>query len=171
MKLSPSLAALSLPLISSGAVAADLSVKFELPRLNVAEYHKPYVAIWIERADQSVASSLAVLYDVKMKNREGEKWLKDLRSWWRKAGREATMPIDGVSGATRPPGAHTMKFDAARHGLDKLPAGDYTLVVEAARESGGREVVKVPFNWTGKGKLGASAAGKDELGAVSLQMQ
>ena len=40
MKLSPSLA-LTLPLLSGGAVAADLSVKFELPHLNVAEYHKP----------------------------------------------------------------------------------------------------------------------------------
>jgi hypothetical protein len=170
MKLSHSLL-LSLPLASSWAVGADLSVKFELPRLNVAEYHKPYVAIWIERADQTVASNLAVLYDLKLKNREGEKWLKDLRTWWRKAGREATMPIDGVSGATRPPGAHTMKFDGARHGLDKLPAGDYTLVVEASRESGGREVVKLPFNWAGKGKVAASAAGKDELGAVSLQIQ
>jgi len=170
MKLSHSLL-LSLPLASSWAVGAELSVKFELPRLNVAEYHKPYVAIWIERADQSVASNLAVLYDLKLKNREGEKWLKDLRTWWRKAGREATMPIDGVSGATRPPGAHTMKFEGARHGLDTLPAGDYTLVVEASRESGGREVVKLPFNWAGKGKVAASAAGKDELGAVSLQIQ
>ncbi|KFC72828.1 DUF2271 domain-containing protein [Massilia sp. LC238] len=170
MKLSHSLL-LTLPFASSWAVGADLSVKFELPRLNVAEYHKPYVAIWIERADQTVASNLAVLYDLKLKNREGEKWLKDLRTWWRKAGREATMPIDGVSGATRPPGAHTMKFDGARHGLDKLPAGDYTLVVEASRESGGREVVKLPFNWAGKGKVAASAAGKDELGAVSLQIQ
>lgn len=170
MKLSHSLL-LTLPLASSWAVGAELSVKFELPRLNVAEYHKPYVAIWIERADQSVASNLAVLYDLKLKNREGEKWLKDLRTWWRKAGREAAMPIDGVSGATRPPGAHTMKFDGARHGLDKLPAGDYTLVVEASRESGGREVVKLPFNWAGKGKVAASAAGKDELGAVSLQIQ
>ncbi|MFC0253605.1 DUF2271 domain-containing protein [Massilia consociata] len=170
MKLSHSLA-LTLPLASSWAMGADLSVKFELPRLNVAEYHKPYVAIWLERADQSVAANLAVLYDVKMKNREGEKWLKDLRTWWRKAGREASMPIDGVSGATRAPGTHTMKFDAARSGLDKLPAGDYTLVVEASRESGGREVVKLPFNWAGKGKASASAAGKDELGAVSLQIQ
>ncbi|BDT60261.1 hypothetical protein MasN3_37550 [Massilia varians] len=170
MKLSHSLL-LTLPFASSWAVAADLSVKFELPRLNVAEYHKPYVALWIERADQSVAANLAVLYDLKLKNREGEKWLKDLRTWWRKAGREATMPIDGVSGATRPPGAHTMKFDGARHGLDKLAAGDYTLVVEASRESGGREVVKLPFNWAGKGKVAASAVGKDELGAVSLQIQ
>lgn len=170
MKLSRSLL-LTLPLASGWAMGADLSVKFELPRLNVAEYHKPYVAIWIERADQGVAANLAVLYDVKMKNREGEKWLKDLRTWWRKAGREASMPIDGVSGATRPPGTHTMKFDAARHGLDKLPAGAYTLVVEASRESGGREVLKLPFNWAGKGKAGASAAGKHELGAVSLQVQ
>ena len=170
MKLSHSLL-LTLPLASSWAMGADLSVKFELPRLNVAEYHKPYVAIWIERADQTVASNLAVLYDVKMKDREGEKWLKDLRTWWRKAGREATMPIDGVSSATRPPGGHTMKFAPARTGLDKLPAGDYTLVVEASRESGGREVVKLPFNWAGKGKVAASTAGKDELGAVSLQIQ
>lgn len=170
MKLSHSLL-LTLPLVSSWAVGADLSVKFELPRLNVAEYHKPYVAVWIERADQSVGSNLAVLYDLKLKNREGEKWLKDLRTWWRKAGREASMPIDGVSGATRAPGTHTMKFDAPRNGLDKLPAGDYTLVLEAARESGGREVVKLPFHWAGKGKASASAAGKHELGAVSLQIQ
>lgn len=162
---------LSLPLASGWAVAADLSVKFNLPQLNVAEYHKPYVAIWIERADQSVVSNLAVLYDTKMKDRGGEKWLKDLRSWWRKAGREATLPIDGVSGATRPAGSHTMTFDGAKHGLDKLPAGEYRLMVEAAREAGGRELVKVPFNWSGKGRLAANAAGKEELGAVSLQIQ
>ena len=172
MKLSHSLAiGLTLPLASSWAVAADLSVKFELPRLNVAEYHKPYVAIWIENADQTIASNLAVLYDVKMKDKGGEKWVKDLRTWWRKAGRDAALPIDGVSGATRPPGAHTMKFDAARNKLDQLPAGDYKLVVEAAREAGGRELVRVPFTWAGKGKLAADAAGKEELGAVSLQVQ
>ena len=162
---------LTLPLASSWAMAADLSVKFDLPQLNVAEYHKPYVAIWIERADQSVASNLALLYDVKKKDNAGEKWVKDLRTWWRKAGREATLPIDGVSGATRAAGSHTLNFNAARNGLDKLPAGEYKLVVEAAREAGGRELVKVPFNWAGKGKLAANAAGKEELGAVSLQIQ
>lgn len=170
MKLSHSLA-LTLPLASGWAMAADLSVKFDVPQLNVAEYHKPYVAIWIEAPDQAVAANLAVLYDVKMKDKGGEKWVKDLRTWWRKAGRDATLPIDGVSGATRAPGTHTMKFNAAANGLDKLPAGEYKLVVEAARESGGREVVKVPFNWAGKGKLAANAAGKEELGAVSLQIQ
>lgn len=171
MKLSPSLAALSLPLISSGALAADLSVKFELPQMNVAEYHKPYVAIWIEHADQSVASTLAVLYDVKKKDNAGEKWVKDMRTWWRKAGREAQLPIDGVSGATRAAGTHTMSFGPARTGIDKLPAGDYKLVIEAAREAGGRELVRVPFTLPAKGKVAASANGKEELGAVSIEIK
>lgn len=169
MKLSHSLV-LTLPLVSGWAVAADLSVKFDLSQLNVAEYHKPYVAIWLERADQSVAANLAVLYDLK-KDAAGDKWVKDLRTWWRKAGRDAKFPLDGVSGATRPAGSQTMKFDGAKHGLDKLPAGDYKLVVEASREAGGRELVKVPFTWTGKGKVAANAAGKEELGAVALELQ
>jgi len=171
MKLSPSLAVLSLPLLSSGALAADLSVKFELPQMNVAEYHKPYVAIWIERADQSVASTLAVLYDVKKKDNAGEKWVKDMRTWWRKAGRETTLPMDGVSGATRAAGSHTMSFGPARTGIDKLPAGDYKLVIEAAREAGGRELVRVPFTLPAKGKVAASANGKEELGAVSIEIK
>ena len=168
MKLSP---ALALPLVSNGAMAADLTVKFELPQLNVAEYHKPYVAMWIEKADGAVASTLSVLYDVKKKDNGGEKWVKDLRTWWRKAGRETQLPIDGVSGATRAAGSHTMSFGPARTGIDKLPAGDYKLVIEAAREAGGRELVRVPFTLPAKGKVAASASGKEELGAVSIEIK
>jgi hypothetical protein len=170
MKLSHSLA-LTLPLASSWAMAADLTVKFELPQLNVAEYHKPYVAIWIERADQSVVNTLAVLYDVKKRDNAGTKWVKDLRTWWRKAGRDVTLPMDGVSGATRTAGVQTLTIPAARAGLDKLPAGDYKLVIEAAREAGGRELVRVPFHWAPKSNVAAAFAGKEELGAVSLAIQ
>src|SRR5690349_6564816 len=170
MKLSPSLA-LTLPLLSGSAVAADLSVKFDLPQLNVAEYHKPYVAMWIEKGDGAVASTLAVLYDVKKKDNAGEKWVKDMRTWWRKAGRDTQLPIDGVSGATRAAGTHTLSFGPARTGIDKLPAGDYKLVIEAAREAGGRELVRVPFTLPARGKVAATANGKEELGAVSLNIQ
>ena len=168
MKLSHSLA-LTLPLASSWAMAADLTVKFELPQLNVAEYHKPYVAIWIERADQSVASTLAVLYDVKKKDNAGEKWVKDMRTWWRKAGRDLAMPADGVSGATRAPGAVSLSFPALKANLDKLPAGEYAVVVEAAREAGGREVVRVPVKWPAK--QSAKVSGKEELGVVSVEVK
>ena len=169
MKLQHTLA-LTLPMLSSWAVAADLTVKFEIPQLNVAEYHRPYVAMWIERADQSVASNLAVLYDVKKKDNGGTKWVKDLRQWWRKAGRELELPMDGVSGATRTTGTQSMTFGPARTQFDKLPAGDYKLVIEAAREAGGRELVRIPFTLPAKPGMVASAKGKEELGAVSLQV-
>ena len=167
MKLSRSLA-LTLPLASSWAMAADLSVKFDLPQLNVAEYHKPYVAIWIERPDDTVATTLAVLYDVRKRDNGGLKYVKDLRTWWRKAGRDVTLPLDGVSGATRTAGTQALTFPGNKSGLDQLPAGDYKLVIEAAREAGGREVVRVPFTWPAKGKAEASASGKEELGNVTV---
>ena len=107
------------------ALAADLNVKVEIPRLNVAEYHKPYVAMWVERADQGPVQTLAVWYDGKLKENEGTKWLKDMRQWWRKAGRDLNMPADGISGATRAPGEHTVSFRDGKNPLGKLPAGDY----------------------------------------------
>src|SRR5512132_2313771 len=59
-----SIVRIALPVVVSGllttqALAADLSVNIEIPVLNVAEYHRPYVAMWIERANQSVAANLA----------------------------------------------------------------------------------------------------------------
>ena len=153
------------------AWAADLAVKVEIPRLTVAEYHRPYTALWIEKADQSFATNLAVWYDLKMKNSEGTKWLKDMRQWWRKSGRELQMPVDGLSGATRAPGEHTLTFAGAKSPLDKLPAGEYAVVVEAAREVGGRELVRVPFTWPPTAAQSNQAKGEHELGAVSVAIK
>ncbi len=80
-------------LLGSSAMAADLVVKLEVPKLNVAEYHRPYVAIWIERQDQTFAGNLAVWYDLKKRDNEGVKWLKDMRQWWRRSGRDFG-PVD-----------------------------------------------------------------------------
>jgi hypothetical protein len=155
-------------LFSTRVAAADLSVEIEIPRLDVTEYHRPYVAVWIEGADQKVAANLAVWYDLKLKNNEGTKWLKDMRQWWRKTGRDLTMPMDGVSGATRPAGAHEVTFPAGTAPLAALAPGSYVLVVEAAREVGGRELLRVPFEWPlAKGTVG-KAQGAHELGAVTL---
>lgn len=149
--------------------AADLTVSVEIPRLTVAEYHKPYVAMWVEKPDQSVASNLALWYDFDMKDNEGTKWLRDLRSWWRKAGRDLSFPVDGLTGATRAPGTHKASFGAAK--LKALAPGSYNLVVEAAREVGGREILRVPFDWPANKRAAASAKGSSELGAVALEIK
>ncbi len=160
-----SAAGLALP-----AVAADMSLKVEIPRMTVAEYHRPYVAIWIEKPDQAFAGNLAVWYDIKLRNNEGTKWLKDMRAWWRKSGRELAMPVDGLSGATRAPGEHTVQFTEAT-ALGKLAPGEYQLVLEAAREVGGREQVKVPFVWPPKAATTTQARGEHELGAISVTVK
>ncbi|KRG74251.1 hypothetical protein ABB28_07680 [Stenotrophomonas chelatiphaga] len=164
--------ALSGLLATSPAYATTLDINVEVPKLNVAEYHRPYVAIWLEGADQKVAANLSVWYQ-QTGNSEGHgtKWLPDLRQWWRKSGRTLEVPVDGVTGPTRPVGTHALSFNDRQPALKDLAPGNYTLVVEAAREVGGRELVKVPFSWPAKTAQNASAQGSTELGKVTLAVK
>lgn len=157
-------------LLTGTASAADLTVSIEVPRLNVAEYHRPYVAVWIERPDRTVATHLDVWYDVKMKDHEGAKWLKDIRMWWRRIGRDLQLPADGISGATRAPGSHELTFSDKQPAIAKLAAGEYRLMIEAAREVGGRELIEIPFSWPAREPQRHDAKGQNELGAVSVTL-
>jgi len=150
-------------ILAAGVVAAPASagtVTVTIPSKSVAEYHKPYVAAWIEPTGGGAARTLAVWYDVKKGGNEpGTKWLSDLRTWWRKGGRSMKMPADGVSGVTRAPGAYRIPIPA------DLKPGSYTVYVEAAREDGGRELVSVPLAVPTKN---AAAKGRTELGTISV---
>ena len=163
------LLALPLALTAQAAVASELSVAVEVPRLDTAEYHRPYVAVWIERDDQTVAANLSVWYQ-SSNQKEGTKWLADLRQWWRRSGRDQTFPIDGVTGPTKPVGTHQLKFAGDKAPLAGLAPGKYKLVVEAARESGGREVVRVPFEWPAKSAQALTGKGSTELGTIALNL-
>lgn len=145
--------------ISAPATAATVSIT--IPRLKVAEYHRPYVAGWLEPVGGGAARTVFVWYDIKKGGAEpGTKWLADLRSWWRKGGRSLSLPADGVSGATRAPGTYQVPLPA------NLKPGQYVLNIEAARETGGRELVQVPITVPGKG---GSATGKTELATVTVR--
>jgi hypothetical protein len=152
---------------AGAANAADLTLSVEIPNLPVAEYHRPYVAIWVEDGSQSIAAHLALWYQVRG---DHTKWLPDLRQWWRRGGRDVKVPVDGLTGATRPAGQHLLKFDAAAEPLSKLKPGKYELVIEAVREVGGREAVRIPFEWPIKAAQRGNAQGKSELGAVVLTL-
>lgn len=146
-------------LVAAPAMAAG-TVNITIPRLNVAEYHKPYMAVWLEPAGGGAARTVAVWYDLKKGGNEpGTKWLSELRAWWRKGGKSLNMPADGISGATRTPGSYTIPLPA------DLKPGAYVLNIEAARETGGREVVSVPISVPAKA---AKAGGKTELGTITL---
>jgi hypothetical protein len=154
--------ALGAGLFAPGMAAAQtLDVTINLPRMTVAEYHKPYVAVWIEKQD-AAPKTLAVWYDVDKRNNAGTKWLRDVRLWWRASGRSMSFPAAGVTGATRGPGGHKLSLNPG-----PLAKGAYVLVVEAAREAGGREMLRLPFTWNGSSAR-ATATGKFELGAVAM---
>jgi len=151
------------------AQAETLNLTVNIPRLSVAEYHKPYVAVWLEK-EGATPRTLSVWYDYDMKNGEGTKWLRDVRQWWRASGRTMQFPADGVTGATRAPGDQKITFTTGKGPLGQLGPGNYTLIVEAAREVGGREVVRLPFTWPAKPGAVVRAKGASELGAVSLSI-
>lgn len=154
------------------ASAQTLELNVTLPRINSAEYHKPYVAIWLEKPGVA-PRTIAVWYDFDLKGAEGagSKWLRDMRAWWRVVGRTMTFPEDSVTGATKGPGSHKQTFVGGRGGMPRLTPGNYTLAVEAAREVGGREVVRIPFVWNGSAAVSARGAGTGELGSVSLTLK
>lgn len=158
--------------------AATLSLAVELPRTDAASYYRPYVAVWIESpSEKRVVGTLAVWYDTRLKNDLGRGWLRHLKTWWRSGGDKLALPIDGVSGATRPAGTHGLRFDGDTGPMARLPAAHYELVVEAARENGGRDLLRLPFKWPGGGGDGEGGTqtrtvqGERELGAVRLAIE
>lgn len=160
-------------LLSPLTYAASMQISVEVPKLNVTEYHAPYTAIWLESAaegDKKITTTLAVWYADKKREGGGEKWLKDLRQWWRRDGRALTFPVDGVSGATKLSGVHQLSFTQGVAPLGNLEKGNYVLLVEVAREGGGREVVKVPFTWPVEKITSLKESGTTEVGAVMLEL-
>ncbi|MCC6596029.1 MAG: DUF2271 domain-containing protein, partial [Rhodanobacteraceae bacterium] len=54
--------------------------------------------------------------------------------------------------------------------LATLAPGSYKLMIEVAREVGGREVVSVPFSWPPSAPEHLDAQGSHEIGAVRLDL-
>jgi len=167
----PWLGSAVLILAAGPAAAASLTLQLTLPAIDTASYYRPYLAAWVEKADdKAVIGPLAVWYDVRLRDGLGRNWLRQLRTWWRSSGEQLSLPADGISGATRPAGTHTLQFTDARGTLANLPAGRYQLAIEVAREQGERELLRVPFDWGGAANA-AQTQGQKELGKVTVNVQ
>lgn len=77
--------------------------------------------------------------------REGSKWLKDIRRWWRKVGRKDEQLVDAMTSATRAAGLYQLSFRALDDNNKNLPNGEYILNIEVVRENGGRGMTKQTF--------------------------
>lgn len=173
MLLALALAPLSAPLHAEPVSAEGQSyLALNLPSIDVAEYHRPYVAVWLRNQGSGEIHNIAVWYQLgrsagKGDDDKGEQWLKDMRQWWRYSGRRLDMPVDGISGATRQPGDYQLALASV---LSTLAPGQYVLNVEAAREVGGREMLKIPFALPVSKAAVLTAKGESELGEVALHL-
>ncbi|MBQ4863789.1 DUF2271 domain-containing protein [Pseudoalteromonas sp. MMG013] len=124
------------------AQSTEIELSINLAK-QTGEYHNPYVAVWIEDdAGKSVRTLLLW--------REGAKWLKDIRTWWRKVGRRAPELVDSITSATRPAGDYRLNFKASDDQGNRLENDNYTLKVEVVRENGGRAIIKKKFSLNGQ---------------------
>lgn len=133
---------LAVLLFTGQGQATEIELSINLAKQS-GEYHNPYVAAWIEN-DAGKSVRTLVLW------REGAKWLKDLRTWWRKVGRRNKALVDGVTSATRPAGKYKLNFAAIDDNDQALAQGDYTLKLEVVRENGGRAIIKQKFSLNGQ---------------------
>lgn len=129
-------------LAASKSMATEIELSVNLAK-QTGEYHNPYVAAWIEN-DSGKSVRTLVLW------REGAKWLKDIRTWWRKVGRRNKSIVDGVTSATRPAGDYRLTFKANGDNQKPLAQGSYTLKLEVVRENGGRAIIKQKFKLNGE---------------------
>ena len=143
-------------------VLAEESVKIELtlPVTEGAMHYRPYVAVWVENEQGDVIKNLALW------SKEPD-WLKDMRRWWRKTGRYGGADIDAVSGATKRPGHYELVWDSLDADGNAVPAGRYTVHLEAAREHGSRSWVHTEIE-LGQGQKQYAIEASEELGPIQI---
>lgn len=154
------------------AQAVTMDISLTQPTIKASPYHKPYVAVWLETPERQGVTTIMLWYqthDEGQKSDKGKKWLKDLRQWWRKLGRDDSKAglVDGYSGATRLPKTYQLTWDGKDATGKPVPLGEYWINVEAAREDGGRSFVRETINLSQAGKVTLKA--DQEIGPVTVR--
>jgi hypothetical protein len=147
--------------IFNAAEAPSYDIKVTLPIIEKGQYHRPYIAIWVE--DEKRVSQRSVVVWM-----QKAKWLPDLKRYWRRVARKHKDIVDGVTSATKKPGSHTIKWDGLNDKSQPLIPGKYSICVEAAREKGGREAIctKIDYGKTAS----ADVVGKYEITHLSVKL-
>ena len=152
---------LSSLLFSSFSWADAVDIEVNLPAFSGAMVYRPYVAVWVEDQQGDLVRSVSVW-------RKEADWLKDMRRWWRKAGRHDQGELEAITGATRRAGLHRVLWDGTDQQGQPVPNGHYTLYIEAAREHGSRSLVRQDIVLGRPATLTTAAA--EELGSMVIRV-
>jgi thiamine biosynthesis lipoprotein len=140
----------------------EFVVDYEIPQRDATNYRRPYLAIWIaEKGSSAPLRQLLLLGD-------SERWMQEVRTWWRRAGRQDESAIHGIVRPTRRPGTYSVAWDGRDEHGHGLPAGEYLLCIEAAREHGEREYLELPVR-VGRESFTLRHRGTREVGRVEVR--
>ena len=142
----------------------ELVINFELARIGGSGYRRPYVAVWIEDKDHTPARTLALWY-------KKPRYLPDLKAWSRanrmRATAEGSDFTGSVSGATRPAGRYTLRWDGRDNQGKLVKPGKYTVYIEAAREHGTYQLMRQEMDFNGEPKQ-VNLPGNIEIATATL---
>ncbi len=159
-------------LVNSESQEAEpqMLIEFEITKAeNAGRYRRPYVAVWIEDKDGFPVRTLSLFM---MQDQPGPRWYRDLRRWY--AGDQMRLLvdkmdiIDAVSKPTRNPGQYKVAWDGRDDAGSILKEGEYTLLIEAAREHGSYQLMKHKFQVGGK-PFEESLKGNAEISSATVK--
>ena len=120
----------------AAAVLGEMVISFTYTQGEGGRDENPYIAVWIEDAEGDLVETVALFYE---QSRRGRRWIDHLDRWFtvdaRKVAAGGVDDSTTISSATRPPGAYAVAWDGTADGVI-MPAGDYYVCVESAREPG-----------------------------------
>lgn len=143
----------------------DVMINFEIARIDSPRYRRPYVAVWVEDQDHFPVRTLALWF-------AKPRWLNELKQWYRddqmRNMAEGTDLTATLSSATRVPGTYTLRWDGKDNSGKQVKPGKYTILIEAAREHGGYDLLRQEINLDGTTPAKFSLKGKAEVGNATV---
>ena len=126
--------------------AFELNITFQIARIDEWRARPPYVAVWIEDAKKYPVRMIALWY-------RKPRYLDEMRAWYRqeriRSSAEGTELPASVTGATRSAGVYTLKWDGKDNLGRYVPAGKYSVLIEAAREHGTYQLIRRELDFNG----------------------
>jgi hypothetical protein len=149
----------------------ELAISFSFVRTaSGGRAHDPYVAVWIEDANEALVRTVSLNYQ----QGRGERWLNDLRRWYSAYTQNAAAlgadRVQEVTGPTRIPGVYSLVWDGLSEAKAAIPHGNYFVCIEAAVEKGSYQLLREPVQITGA-PFSKAAADKGDLQKVKLELR
>lgn len=149
----------------------ELAIAFTYTSQDGGRSKNPYYAVWIEDPQGAALRTIEVSFE---QGGRGRKYLRELTRWYNADQvRQITGGVDvttTTSSATRLPGSYSFAWDGRDDTKALLPAGDYVVCIESAREHGPSSLVKEPIT-IGTAAFKKSPAANNEVQAVTIEFR